>query len=229
MNPRTIKSFVIRQRTTHAQERAIAELSAQYVLPWSDIVKVESAPKPNIEQPSFNIESIYGNANPLVVEIGFGMGDATWQIAQRNPDVNYLAIDVHEAGVGALLLKIKEHDIKNIRIINADAVEILTKMIPLQSLLGFHIFCPDPWPKRRHFKRRLLQSEFIAKLRQYLRSDGYIHIITDHENYKDFIEKASKKGSGINSRAISSLNAIGGAAFEDNPRSGKEKKDTTNT
>ena len=68
-------------------------------------------------------------------------------------------------------------------------------MIPLQSLLGFHIFCPDPWPKRRHFKRRLLQSEFIAKLRQYLRSDGYIHIITDHENYKDFIEEAIKNNN----------------------------------
>jgi tRNA (guanine-N7-)-methyltransferase len=141
---------------------------------------------------SLDLQSIYGNNNSLVLEIGFGMGDATWQIAHNHPDINYLAIDVHEAGVGALLLKIAEHGITNLRIINYDAVDVLQKLITPKSLLGFHVFCPDPWPKRRHLKRRLLQAEFIARLMQYLHEDGYIHIITDHEDYKNFIEDSIK-------------------------------------
>jgi tRNA (guanine-N7-)-methyltransferase len=182
--PRTIKSFVIRQRTTNAQARAIDAFSERYVLSVQLLLATGAT--------SLDLQSIYGNNNPLVLEIGFGMGDATWQIAKNNPDINYLAIDVHEAGVGALLLKIAEHGITNLRIMNYDAVEVLQKLITPKSLLGFHVFCPDPWPKRRHFKRRLLQAEFIAKLMQYLREDGYIHIITDHEDYKNFIEDAIK-------------------------------------
>lgn len=171
---KTIKSFVIRQRTTNAQSRAISQLSARYVV-------------------SADMSRKYGADLPLVIEIGFGMGDATWQIAKANPNINYLAIDVHEAGVGALLLKIQEHEIENLRIINDDAVEVLQKMIEKNSVLGFHIFCPDPWPKRRHWKRRLLQMKFITDLMQYLRDDGYIHIITDHECYKSFIEESIKR------------------------------------
>ncbi len=170
---KTIKSFVIRQRTTNAQSRAISQMSDRYVI-------------------SMLKELDHDADQHLVIEIGFGMGDATWQIAKSNPNINYLAIDVHEAGVGALLLKIQEHEIENLRIINDDAVEVLQKMIKRGSVLGFHIFCPDPWPKRRHWKRRLLQVEFITNLMQYLRYDGYIHIITDHECYKNFIEESIK-------------------------------------
>jgi tRNA (guanine-N7-)-methyltransferase len=178
---KTIKSFVIRQRTTKAQARAISEMSIKYVL-HNSVNNVDV----------HYLKQFYAVDNPFVIEIGFGMGDATWQIANSNPNINYLAIDVHEAGVGALLLKIKEHEIENLRIINDDAVEVLQKMIKKGSVLGFHIFCPDPWPKRRHWKRRLLQVEFITNLMQYLRDDGYIHIITDHECYKNFIEESIK-------------------------------------
>lgn len=184
MIPRTIKSFVIRQRTTNAQARAIDAFSERYVLSVPLLLATGAT--------SLDLQSIYGNNNPLVLEIGFGMGDATWQIAHNHPDINYLAIDVHEAGVGALLLKIAEHGITNLRIINYDAVDVLQKLITPKSLLGFHVFCPDPWPKRRHLKRRLLQAEFIARLMQYLHEDGYIHIITDHEDYKNFIEDSIK-------------------------------------
>jgi tRNA (guanine-N7-)-methyltransferase len=171
-----IKSFVIRQRTTKAQSRAIVQLSQQYVV--------------NLHHEQQQIDQIFSQLSPIIIEIGFGMGDATWQIAKSNPELNYLAIDVHEAGVGALLLKIQEHEIKNIRIINNDAVAVCNIMIKPNSVFGFHIFCPDPWHKRRHFKRRLLQTDFIISLLKYLSPDGYIHIITDHECYKNFIKES---------------------------------------
>lgn len=170
-----IKSFVIRQRITKAQTRALSTLSGQYVVSLLQLTK---------------LDELYKNKNPLVIEIGFGMGDATWAIAQSNPSINYLAVEVHTAGIGALLLQIEKYELSNIKIINADAVDILQKLNALKTpnkIAAFHIFCPDPWPKKRHHKRRLLQKEFILQLVTHLKSGGYIHITTDYADYKDFI------------------------------------------
>lgn len=168
---KTIKSFVIRQRTTVAQNQAIEEFATSYILASNQLEWVNSD-------------------SPLVVEIGFGTGDATWQIAKQHPEINYLAIDVYLAGIGNLLLKIKEHDLENIRIINDDAVAVLQNSAFLARLSGVHIFCPDPWPKNRHHKRRLLQPKFIIHLLSCLLATGYIHIITDHSSYMEFIKVA---------------------------------------
>ena len=121
----------------------------------------------------------------MVLEIGFGMGDATAKIAQHLPDTLFLACEVHTPGVGALLRLIAEQEIPNIRIIQHDAVEVLAHMIPQESLDGIHIFFPDPWHKKRHHKRRLIQSAFVANLVQHLRPGGYLHLATDWQPYAE--------------------------------------------
>lgn len=123
--------------------------------------------------------------NPLCIEIGFGMGNATTQIALRNPDNSYLGIEVHVPGVGRLLSNIENEGIENLKIINHDAVEVLNNMIPESSVEGFHIFFPDPWPKKKHHKRRLINPEFTALLVSRLKVGGYIYTATDWEDYAD--------------------------------------------
>jgi tRNA (guanine-N7-)-methyltransferase len=118
-----------------------------------------------------------------VLEIGFGMGEATAHIAALMPETNFLCCEVHEPGVGALLKRIGEQGLTNIRILAHDAVEVLDHMLPLQSLDGVHIFFPDPWHKKKHNKRRLIQPELVVRLAQRLRPDGYLHCATDWEPY----------------------------------------------
>ena len=170
---RRIKSFVMRAgRTTLGQQRAIDELGPKYLIPykeqqlvWEDIFEIEN------------------NSRLRILEIGFGMGETTAHIAQLRTNDDFLALEVHEPGVGALLKKIGEENIQNIRIIRHDAVEVLEHMIPEQFLDGVHIFFPDPWHKKKHNKRRLIQSEFIAKLCTKLKAGAYIHLATDWEEY----------------------------------------------
>ncbi|MDR2158801.1 MAG: tRNA (guanosine(46)-N7)-methyltransferase TrmB [Treponema sp.] len=126
---------------------------------------------------------IFGNANPLTVEIGFGMGDATVRIAAANPDKNYLGIEVHRPGVGRLLWEIEHRGIGNIRIIEHDAVEVLQTMLGSGQAAAFHLFFPDPWPKKRHHKRRLVTRPFTDLLAEKLSADGYIYVVTDWESY----------------------------------------------
>ncbi len=167
-----IRSFVVRAgRMGTGQIKALAELGPRYVLPF--------------EQRPLDTAQVFGRQAPVVLEIGFGMGGATAQIAQSLPDHDFIGCEVHEPGVGALLKLIGEQDIPNIRIFQHDAVEVLEHMIPEGSLAGVHIFFPDPWHKKRHNKRRLIQPPFVAKLVRHLAPGGYLHCATDWAPYAE--------------------------------------------
>jgi tRNA (guanine-N7-)-methyltransferase len=170
--PKTIKSFVRRAgRTTAAQARAFEHLGPQLLLPYR-----ESTPEP---------VAVFGRSAPLILEIGFGMGEATAHIASVRPQDNFLCCEVHEAGVGALLKRIAEQGQTNIRIVQHDAVEVLEHMIAPGSLAGVHIFFPDPWHKKKHNKRRLIQPALVARLASRLAPGGYLHCATDWQPYAE--------------------------------------------
>ena len=170
-HPRTIRSFVRRTgRVTTGQAKAFEELGPKFVLPYTG-------------QP-LDPQAAFGRSGKLILEIGFGMGEATAHIARVRPDDNFLCCEVHEPGVGALLKRIGEQDIHNIRILH-DAVEVIDFMLPEGMLDGVHIFFPDPWHKKKHNKRRLIQSPLVAKLASRLKSGGYIHCATDWEPYAE--------------------------------------------
>ena len=130
-----------------------------------------------------DFDRVFGRSAPRVLEIGFGMGETTAAIAQMRPDDDFLAIEVHSPGVGALLRRIRELGLNNVRIVQHDAVELVAAMIPEASLSGVHVFFPDPWPKKRHHKRRLLKTEFVHALALRLGAHGYLHVATDWETY----------------------------------------------
>jgi tRNA (guanine-N7-)-methyltransferase len=166
----SIKSYVIRAgRITGAQKRSCDLLAGKYGIPFSE----------NKKDPS----SFFGNENPVTVEIGFGMGDATARIAQANPGKNYLGIEVHKPGVGKLLWEIESRKLANVKIIEHDAVEVVEKMLPPDSLDAAHIFFPDPWPKKRHHKRRLVTRPFTDILAGAIKPGGYLYMVTDWEDY----------------------------------------------
>jgi tRNA (guanine-N7-)-methyltransferase len=170
--PKTIKSFVRRAgRTTAAQARAFEHLGPQLLLPYR-----ESTLEP---------VAVFGRSAPLILEIGFGMGEATAHIASVRPQDNFLCCEVHEAGVGALLKRIAEQGQTNIRIVQHDAVEVLEHMIAPSSLAGVHIFFPDPWHKKKHNKRRLIQPALVARLASRLAPGGYLHCATDWQPYAE--------------------------------------------
>lgn len=167
---RGIKSFVKRGgRVTTGQARALQDLGARFILPYE--------PKP------LDFAAAFGRDAPTILEIGFGMGEATAHIASVMPEKNFLCCEVHQPGVGALLKRIGEQGIGNIRIVAHDAVEVIDHMIAPHSLAGVHVFFPDPWHKKRHNKRRLIQPSFVAKLASRLAPGGYIHCATDWEPY----------------------------------------------
>ncbi|WP_204799162.1 tRNA (guanosine(46)-N7)-methyltransferase TrmB [Nitrosomonas nitrosa] len=174
---RSIRSFVIRQgRFTKAQQHAYETWFPQYGIPYS-------------EEP-IDLMQIFGRNAPKILEIGSGMGEATAVIARQQPQNDYLAIEVHTPGIGSLLNQINQLGLTNLRIIQHDAVEVLQSMLPNESLDGAHIFFPDPWPKARHHKRRLIQPAFIALLSQHLKTGGYLHIATDWQDYAEQILSA---------------------------------------
>ena len=169
-HPRGIRSYVLRTgRTTTGQAKAIEALGPKYLVPY------QPAPA--------DLAALFGRSAPTVLEIGFGMGEATAHIAGLMPDKNFIGCEVHTPGVGALLKRIGDLGLSNIRIVQHDAVEVLDHMLPAQALAGVHIFFPDPWHKARHNKRRLVQPHFVAKLLPRLQSGGYIHCATDWEPY----------------------------------------------
>ena len=170
---REIKTYVLRVgRMTAAQEKAYNELAPSWCIPY--------------ENKKLNLVDIFGNTNPIIVEIGFGMGDATIAIAEANPNINYLGIEVHTPGVGRVLSEIKKRNLKNLYIVEYDALEVLENMIPDNSINGFHIFFPDPWPKKRHHKRRMLQRPRTDLMAQKLATGGYLYFVTDWYEYAEF-------------------------------------------
>ncbi len=169
---RPIKSFVLRAgRMGPGQARAFDQHGPQFLLPYR--------PEP------LDAPAAFGRSAPLILEIGFGMGDATAKIAQTRPQDNFLCCEVHAPGVGSLLKRCGEESIANIRILQHDAVEVLSHMVGEASLDGVHIFFPDPWHKARHHKRRLIQGPFIAQLVRYLKPGGYLHLATDWAPYAE--------------------------------------------
>ena len=169
---RHIRSYVLRQgRVSVAQQRALDTLMPRFGIPY--------AVKP------LDLDTAFGRNALKILEIGFGMGETTATIAAAHPENDYLALEVHNPGVGSLLKQVGEMELSNIRIIQHDAVEVLRDMIPDAALDGVHIFFPDPWHKARHNKRRLIQSPFIAQLVQKLKPGGYIHAATDWQDYAE--------------------------------------------
>lgn len=169
-HPRGIRSYVRRAgRTTVGQAKALETLGPAFLLPY------QASP--------VDLALAFGRVAPAILEIGFGMGEATAHIAGLMPEKNFLCCEVHPPGVGALLKRIGEQGLSNIRIVEHDAVEVLDHMLAPGSLAGVHIFFPDPWHKARHNKRRLVQPHFVAKLLPRLQPGGYIHCATDWEPY----------------------------------------------
>jgi tRNA (guanine-N7-)-methyltransferase len=167
-----IRSYVLRQgRITPSQKLSLEKLLPVFGIPFST--------------EALSAKTIFGRSAPLVLEIGSGMGETTAAIAQASPDTDYLAIEVHGPGVGSLLKKIEALGLQNLRVIRHDAVEVLDKMIPDASLAGLHLFFPDPWPKKRHHKRRLVQPLFAALATRKLAPGGYIHAATDWPEYAE--------------------------------------------
>jgi tRNA (guanine-N7-)-methyltransferase len=169
-HPRGIRSFVKRAgRMTTGQARALQEHGGRFMVPY--------------EPKLLDMDAAFGRKAPTILEIGFGMGEATAHIAQLIPEKNFLCCEVHAPGVGALLKRIGEQQLENIRIVQHDAVEVIDHMLPAETLAGVHIFFPDPWHKKRHNKRRLVQPPFAAKLASRIAPGGYIHCATDWEPY----------------------------------------------
>jgi tRNA (guanine-N7-)-methyltransferase len=169
---RPIRSYVLRQsRTTPAQKRALEELLPKYGLPFTG--------KP------IDPSVLFGRNAPVVLEIGSGMGETTAAIAKEHPEADFLAVEVHGPGVGSLLNRILAEDLKNITVVRHDAVEVLERMIPDGALAAIHLFFPDPWPKKRHHKRRLVQPGFAALAARKLAPGGTLHAATDWPDYAE--------------------------------------------
>lgn len=165
-----IRSFVLRQgRVSNAQQRFYEEGMPRWGLPYHPA--------------TLDFAATFGRAAPTFMEIGCGMGETTAHIASAHPQNNYIGIEVHTPGVGSLLKEIALRELGNLRVIQHDAVEVVRDMIPADSLAGIHVFFPDPWPKKRHHKRRLLQTPFVHELARRLAPGGYFHCATDWEEY----------------------------------------------
>ncbi len=167
-----LRSFVMRAgRVGPGQQRALAELGPRFVLPFA-------------AQP-LDLGATFGRSAPLLLEIGFGMGDATVQVATAMPGHDLIGCEVHPPGVGALLKRIGEADLSNVRILRHDAVEVLEHMVPPQTLAGVHLWFPDPWHKKRHNKRRIVQPAFAELVASRLAPGGYLHCATDWQPYAE--------------------------------------------
>lgn len=169
---RPIRSYVLRQgRVSPAQAKAHRELLPRYGIRFSE--------------QSLDLDAVFRRQAPKILEIGFGMGETTAAMAAAHPENDYLGVEVHTPGVGSLLKSIEELGLTNLRLIQHDAVEVLRGMIAPDSLDGIHVFFPDPWPKKRHHKRRLVQPGFVALLASRLRPGGYVHLATDWQEYAE--------------------------------------------
>ncbi|HEY2781377.1 MAG TPA: tRNA (guanosine(46)-N7)-methyltransferase TrmB [Steroidobacteraceae bacterium] len=169
---RRIRSFVLRAgRTTAAQERALGELWPAYGI--------------DLDETLLDLAAVFGRTGPRCLEIGFGAGEVIGSLAEANPDIDYLGIEVHRAGVGRLLLRAQQRALKNLRIICKDAVEVLREHVPDHSFDEILVFFPDPWHKKRHHKRRLIEPSFVALAAAKLRGGGIFRLATDWQDYAE--------------------------------------------
>ncbi len=190
MDKRKVRSYVLRAgRISEGQKNARKRLAGKYLIPFQ-------------KDPKLDIGLTFGNNQPTYVEIGFGMGDTTVSIAKNHPQYNYIGIEVHPPGVGRALRLTDEANLSNLRIIEHDAAEVVQQMLEQNSLSGIHVFFPDPWPKKRHHKRRLINDEFIQILTSLLIPSGYLHIATDWEEYADEILETLQSNQNLKNSAI---------------------------
>lgn len=171
---RTVRSYVRREgRITKAQRRALDELWPRYGI--------------DLEQGPIDFANVFGRRAPVMLEIGFGNGEALCELARSHPQNDYVGIEVYRPGIGSLLLKLETLMLDNVRVICGDAEPVLAEHIPAGSLDAVYLFFPDPWPKKRHHKRRLIQPDFIARVASRLRPDGCLHIATDWQDYAEHV------------------------------------------
>ena len=169
---RPIRSFVLRGgRLTAAQQLALDELWPHYGIEQRETL--------------LDFEDYFEHPAEVIVEIGFGNGESTWRMAQQDPDTNFIGVEVHQPGVGHLLMALDANNIENLRIAREDAVPFLQQRIPQGSLAGIRIYFPDPWPKKRHHKRRIIQPDFVSVLARCMEKGGILHLATDWQPYAD--------------------------------------------
>jgi tRNA (guanine-N7-)-methyltransferase len=184
---RTVRSFGPgRGRVTRAQQRAYQDDFPRYALPF-------------LAQP-IEPAACFGREAPLVLEIGFGMGETTAAIAAAHPELDFLGVEVFAAGIGSLAMRLARQQLTNVRIIEHDAVEVVRDMLGPASLAGVHIFFPDPWPKARHHKRRLIAPGFVASLASRLRRGGYVHCATDWQHYAEQMMEVLTREADLSNR-----------------------------
>lgn len=176
MEPITNRSYRLRGvRITPAQQEARDSLWAKFGVEF--------------QESEIDLGTLFPSAQPIVMDIGYGMGEATWQIAKANPSTNYLGVEVHMPGVGKLMARLDEYELTNVRLIERDVFEVFYYMVKDSSLDGVHLFFPDPWPKKRHFKRRIVNERFLSDVAAKLKPGGYLHIATDWVPYAEWIKE----------------------------------------
>ena len=176
MEPITNRSYRLRGvRITPAQQEARDSLWAKFGVEF--------------QESEIDLGTLFPSDQPIVMDIGYGMGEATWQIAKANPSTNYLGVEVHMPGVGKLMARLDEYELTNVRLIERDVFEVFYYIVKDSSLDGVHLFFPDPWPKKRHFKRRIVNERFLSDVAAKLKPGGYLHIATDWVPYAEWIKE----------------------------------------
>ena len=174
---RTNRSFVIREgRFTSAQKKAFGELWPKYGIPQEDLE-------------NFVLNDWFAKSQPIILDIGFGSGDSLISLAQQRPDFNFIGVEVYRPGIGAVLQKIDKQELDNIRVINIDVMQLLKTKLGVGQLTGVMVWFPDPWPKTKHHKRRLIQREFLQELERVMLPNGILHLASDWQPYVKFMIK----------------------------------------
>lgn len=209
------RSYVLRRsHFSSAQRDALDRLMPQYGLAASG--------------PALDYADVFGRKAPVVLEIGFGMGDMTAQLAQRHPDIDFIGVEVHTPGVGALLRRIESDRLSNLRLIEGDVTTVLKERIAPASLAGIHIFFPDPWPKKRHHKRRLIDTQFLTEIFSLLTRPGYVHVATDWPDYAGQIAMSLQQslfGTPVTPQALApALEKAYGSMIRDRPETKFERR-----